>query len=335
MDGRLKARVARAPEVIVARVDPGLSAWVGDLRPLVYDDGGSPVEDRPAHVRAASAVRRWGHRLVIVQDDVNVLAIRDDAGETTPVLLPIGPGGRRVFDDLVGNKKDKLDLEASAVLPDGRLVVFGSGSSPARERIVVLSEDLTPRIVEASALYAVLRADAGFAGSELNVEGALVKGDALLLVQRGNGARRGGVEPVDAIGELELGPFLGWLDHDHEMPHLSATVQVELGELGGSRLAFTDATLTADGQIAILVCAEASPDAVSDGPVAGCRFGLLDGRELRVTDVLDERGDRLLLKLEGIEHRPGAALQFDVVADMDRPAEPARLGRLFVRDAAC
>ena len=38
-----------------------------------------------------------------------------------------------------------------------------------------------------------------------------------------------------------------------------------------------------------------------------------------------------LLKLEGIERRPRSSTEFDVVVDVDSPAEPARLGRLELR----
>jgi hypothetical protein len=38
------------------------------------------------------------------------------------------------------------------------------------------------------------------------------------------------------------------------------------------------------------------------------------------------------LKLEGIEARQGCAALFDVVADMDRPEEPATLLELHLED---
>jgi len=297
----------------------------------MYADGGSALQDRPGHVRAASAVRRLGSRLVIVQDDVNAIAFHDEESEETHArLLPRGPGGRRVFDDVIGNKKGKLDLEACAALPDGRLVAFGSGSSPMREKLAVLGASAEPRVHDARALYGVLRAHAGFAGSELNVEGAVVLDGTLVLFQRGNGAARGGLEPVNAVGTLDLAAFLRFLDEGGPTPELLSVARVELGEIAGAKLGFTDATLTGDGRIAVLACAEASPDAVRDGPVLGCRVGLLDHEPLRMTDVLDAHGRRSTLKLEGIEHRPDSPLTFDVVADTDRPEEPALLGRLRV-----
>ena len=131
-------------------------------------DPGQPL-DLVAHVRAASALRRLGDRLVVVQDDVNALAMLDTSTATlTPLLLPPGHEGVRVFDDLRGNKAWKMDLEACAALPDGRLVAFGSGSSRRRERIVVLS--LAPvasvTVVEAAPLYERLRAAAAGTGHE-------------------------------------------------------------------------------------------------------------------------------------------------------------------------
>ena len=62
----------------------------------------------------------------------------------------------------------------------------------------------------------------------------------------------------------------------------------------------------------------------------GARMG---SNTYSVGAILDPDGRPCLLKLEGIESRPGSALSFDVVADMDRPDEPALLGRLEVRNA--
>ena len=59
---------------------------------------------------------------------------------------------------------------------------IGSGSSPLRERFVIVDDAVTLR--EMHAFYDALRAV--FAG-ELNLEGAVVDGDDLLLFQRGNG----------------------------------------------------------------------------------------------------------------------------------------------------
>jgi hypothetical protein len=57
--------------------NPRLAPRLERLAALVYADGGSLAEDRDGHVRSASALRRFGDRLLIVQDDVRALALRD------------------------------------------------------------------------------------------------------------------------------------------------------------------------------------------------------------------------------------------------------------------
>lgn len=317
-----------------AAVDDRLHASLSELVALEYALHPADGEDVPAHVRAASAVRRRGGGLVVLQDDVNVIALHDSRAGTRRLLLPSGPGGRRTFGDELGNKHAKMDLEACATLPDGRLVAFGSGSTAARETIVVLDPSDEVRLVDGSELYEVLRSTPQLSGSELNLEGALVIGDALRLVQRGNGAAVGGVAPVDATADLALEAFCRWLDGQAPLPQIREIVQYDLGAVRNARFGFTDAAALPDGRMAFLACAEASPDTYRDGDVLGCCFGIVDGTHVRTTDVRDSDARRTTLKLEGIELREiGEALVFDVVADVDRPEEPARVGRLDVRGA--
>src|SRR5690606_296181 len=163
------------------------------------------ASDLPGHVRAGSGLCRWGERLVVVQDDVNALALLDEgSGVVAPLLLPASADGRRQFSDQRGNKADKLDLEACVVLPDGRLLALGSGSTAARERLVLVESDHRVRLVDGGPLYAHLRASADFAGSELNLEGAVVTRQQLRLFQRGNGAPAGDRAAINAVGDLDL-----------------------------------------------------------------------------------------------------------------------------------
>lgn len=320
------------PPRVHASFDPSLTAVLGELRPLVYATDLSE-HDVPVHVRAASALRRRSGRLVIVQDDVNVLVLEGEGAHTEAVLLPAGAQGLRSFDERRGNKHAKMDLEACAALPDGRLVAFGSGSTDARERLVVFGTDASVRIVDGSRLYTLLRAETSFAGSELNIEGALVVGDAVRLFQRGNGARARGLEPVNATLDLPLGEFNDWLAIGSALPAPRNIVQYDLGRAGEVPFTFTDATLMADGRVAFLACAEASPDTYHDGEVLGVRFGLSDGSNVRLGPIVNRDGSPSRLKLEGIERRPGAERGFDVVADMDRPDEPALWGQLELTGA--
>jgi hypothetical protein len=328
--------MSHSPELqsLQATSSASLTATLGTPRPLLYRHGAHPLEDLPGHVRAASAIRRHGHRLVILQDDVSALAVLDPAtGSTSPILLPAGPGGERVFDDRRGNKKRKLDLEACVVLPDGRLVAFGSGSNEHREKIVTLAAGAGAMAQQLSGerLYAELRLHSAARGARLNIEGAVVQGDWLRLLQRGNGKR--GLVPWNAILDLPLEGFLAWLDGRHPAPPVSRILEIELGDVAGVPFGFTDAAVTGDGRIAFVACAEDTEDAVNDGPVLGCRFGWLDvdDRAVVMTDVVDGDGRSTRLKLEGIEARIEGGSVFDVVADMDRGDEPAQIAELTVR----
>lgn len=319
---------------IVAEVDIRLHVSLDSLAPLRYGSDTAPEPGLPGHVQAASALRRHCGRLVIVQDDVNILALHYASGMTAAVLLPPGPDGRRAFGRSDHDKKLKMDLEACTVLPDGRLLALGSGSSPNRESIVLLDREERIERRQASAFYEGLRACAVFSGSELNVEGALRVGDEVLLFQRGNGAPRAGRVPVNAIGAIDLRDLMRWLDASGPVPALQRIIPVDLGTLAGVRLGFTDAALTHDGRVAVLACAEASADALQDGTVAGCRFGYLEAGTLRMADILLPDGSPACLKLEGIESRPDAPDEFDVVTDLDSPDAPAMLGRLHVTETA-
>jgi hypothetical protein len=329
--------MSRPPELntLQAMLSASLTATLGTPRPLLYDHGAHPLEDLPAHVRAASSIRRQGHRLVILQDDVSALAVLDPAtGSTQPILLPAGPNGARVFDDERGNKKFKLDLEACIVLPDGRLVALGSGSSPHREKIVIVAagKGALAQQLSGSDLYDSLRIHADQRGARLNIEGAVVQGHWLRLLQRGNGKR--GVEPWNAILDVSLDKFVGWLDSRNPFPPVRRIFEIHLGEVAGVPFGFTDAAVTVDGRVAFLACAEDTEDALSDGPVLGCRFGWLaaDDQSAIMTGVVDGDGQPTHLKLEGIETRAGNGTVFDVVADMDRGDQPAQIAELVVRE---
>ena len=328
-----------------ARIEPSLGAQVAYRSALFYARGADAALDRPAHVRAGSALARLGpSTLAVVQDDASFLAILEGVGGelvVRDVALPAHDGVRQ-FDDGRGNKKSKLDLEACLAW-DGVLVAFGSGSSPLRERVVIVQgpTDATPRIaiVEAPALYETMRNTPIFSGSELNIEGAAIAGDDVLFLQRGNGASAGARQPVDASARVDRKALLAYLlglacGERLACPPLREAVQWDLGAAGGTRLTFTDAVTTAGRWTAFLACAEASPDATRDGPVAGVSIGRLDDRrgEAELGVITDERGDPLLDKAEGItldDHDPGRAW---LVVDRDDPHAPAELLELRLGD---
>lgn len=302
-----------------ARSDAALAARVVSRRPLVYARGADASLDRPGHVRAGSALARLPcGRLCIVQDDASFLAVFDPVtGAVEDVAFPSGDGERQ-FDDARGNKSKKLDLEATIAFDDGTLVAFGSGSSPLRERVaVVRGQDA--RIVGAAELYASMRAEQAFSGSELNVEGSALSGDDVVFFQRGNGAGAA----VSATARVDARRLRAYLEGDGPCPPLREVVAWDLGDASGVRLAFTDGAAAARG-LAFLACAEASPDATRDGPVSAVAIGLLDDRARTcvLAPIFDERGAPLLDKAEGLSFDGDRAW---AVVDKDDPKVPSEL----------
>jgi hypothetical protein len=319
---------------VTATHDATLDARIVRSVPMRYAEGADDALDRPAHVRAGSGLARVGRRLVVVQDDANFLALVDpSSGRAASVPLPAGQGGRRLFDDGRGNKQHKLDLEACVVIPreaGDLLVAFGSGSTRLRERVAVVRglPDGTPEVTlhDASGVYAGMRAAGDFAGSEMNVEGAVLVDGRVRLFQRGNGAPVGDVMPVSATCELDWETLYAHLRAPNAAPppRPTAVVQYELGTLGGLPLGFTDATL-ADGALLFSASAENSPDATRDGEVAGSVLGVLGGDGARWTPLRDASGEPYPGKVEGVladDERPGRVY---VVLDPDDANVPSML----------
>jgi len=316
----------------LAGIDPGLSFRVIQRTPLHYGAGADEALDRPPHVRAGSSLAWVGSRLALIQDDTNFLALVDPhTAAVEPVTLPAGKGGLRQFDDLRGNKKHKLDLEACVTVDGGRtFLAFGSGSTERREKVVMVralgSEAPEVTLIELPALYHLLRSAPGFAPSRLNLEGVVHLGDRLRFFSRGNGKERDGQKPVNATCDLPLDELLAHLETPDRVPPPSPAdvVQYDLGDLDLVPLGFTDATLVGEA-IVYSAAAEASADAVDDGSVTGSALGIVDraGRA-RWAPLSDARGELFAGKVEGVV-AAGAGAGFYVVLDADDPGAPSEL----------
>ncbi|MGH7717345.1 MAG: DUF6929 family protein [Gemmatimonadaceae bacterium] len=349
LDTDIQNLTAPPPRVFTTRTataDPALEATVIDRMPLLYTEGPDPALDRPAHVRAGSGLCWMGDRLALVQDDVNFIAVVEGGGSTVRALvLPAGAGGRRQFDDRRGNKAMKLDLEAcAAVSHEGATLVlaFGSGTTPRREQVAIVSgweEDrLAVQLRHVPALYAALRRDTGFAGGEMNVEGAAQVGDVIRLFGRGNGRPRDGLRPVNATCDLPCAALLRHLiDPDGAPPPApTAVVRYELGSLDGIPLGFTDACCWGEALL-FSAAAEDSPDVVLDGPVKGSVIGVIDEngsvRYAPLTQRSGARERRFAGKVEGLAPRDSAAARLYAVVDCDDPAVPSELCTVELRGA--
>lgn len=300
-----------------------LDVTIGGARALVYDEGGNAFLDRPPHVRAGSGLLVLGGTAWVVQDDTMFLAKVDLAsGGIHAVALPAGAGGVRQYDDARGNKAEKLDLECVVALSPASLLAFGSGSTAARRRLLKIELPLgTAKMIDASAFYQSLEATAAFAGSEMNLEGALLlPGRTLRLFQRGNGAAKDGRVAVDATCEVDL---------DDALANRAAKPRdvraYDLGAIDGIRLTFTDAALDAGGRTHYLAAAENSPDTYHDGENKGCVLGRIaaDGTA-EYGRIHEPEGKPSKRKLEGLAFDP-ARKRWLAVEDRDDPSRPTEM----------
>jgi len=274
---------------------------------------------RTLDVSAASGLVRRGDTFYVVADDELGLLAVPERGPTH--TIPLLPGA--LPDGAAARKAAKPDFEALCRWPGDGLLALGSGSAPTRHRACLLRPvdgDMsrgTVTVLDLAPLHARL-ADAFPA---LNLEGAAVRGDALVLLQRGNGVgNRGAIVEIDLAAALrasDLGAAWG--------PELVRTIrEVDLGARGGVPLGFTDASPLPDGSLVFIAAAEASADTYHDGLVTGAVIGRLaaDGRLLWLRD-LPGAG-----KLEGVHAELGdERLRVWLVADADDRRLPASLFR--------
>jgi hypothetical protein len=305
-----------------AELDPALSVRVLGMRELRYSDRPALGEDRPRHVRAASGLVVMGGRMAVVQDDCAFIAyVTGQAVSATP--LPRGPGGHRRFEVALGNKHDKLDLEACVAVGD-ELWAFGSGSTPARERIAVIG--YTTRLHDAGPLYRRLReelsgptaAESFRAPPVVNIEGACVVGKELWLFHRGN---TGPHDPGPMVMRFAKAAFARWLESTAPLPEVDGATPYDLGTIDGVRLGFTDA-VAVGARVFYLAAAEASPNAIDDGEVLASQLGVIEGDRVRAA-VLEVDGRPL--KAEGLAFDPTDPRKAWLAIDPDDPERPSQL----------
>ena len=298
------------------------------VRTLDLDQPSRP--GRPAHVSAASGLVRVGGRLHVVADDENHLATFSEGGDAPGTLTRILPGTLPIDKD--ARKRNKPDFEALVRIPGlggkagGALVALGSCSRRQRCSGVILGLDDagqldgTRSVIDLGMLFDALGGQVGRLGIGLNLAGALVLGDELVLLQRGNkggpNARirfrlREAVASMSAHARLDFGALI-------------AIDEVELGEVDGVRLCFSDGAALPDGRMAFSAIAEDTADAYLDGPCSGSAVGVM-GKDGRI-DSLELLGREY--KVEGIDASlEGDRIRLLLVSDGDDADIPAALLR--------
>jgi hypothetical protein len=279
----------------------------------------------PRHLSAASGLACVGSSIYVVADDELHLGVFSAADNTPGRLV-------RLFDgelpaDKAARKKQKPDLEAITELPPfgdcphGALLALGSGSKNNRRRGALLRLDRfgaidgAPLPVDVSRLFDEL--DSRFPA--LNIEGAVAIGNELRLLQRANKKHPQNLiirYPLAAVLEaLATGATIGALAP-------SAIDPIDLGQIDGIPLSFTDAAGLPDGGMVFTAVAEDTEDTYNDGACLGAAIGVAahDGT-VRSIDRLDE-----CHKVEGVTARvDNNVIRLLLVTDADDPAIPASL----------
>jgi len=179
-------------------------------------------------------------------------------------------------------KKLKPDYEAIAE-KDGKLYLFGSGSTPNRETVSIVdikTKEVTSR--DLSEWYAGMRNVSSIDADNFNIEGAVALNDAWLFFQRGNGSggNNGIFKVTGNIGDRAITNYF----------------PVQLPDIGHVNASFTDAVLV-DDAIWFLATAEDTHSTYEDGEVLGSLIGKLDFSSMELVfaqQITDKR------KFEGI-----------------------------------
>lgn len=276
------------------------------------------------HLSAASGLVCANGRVYVISDDEHHLAVFRDR-RSAGVLHRLFSG------DLPQKKKArkrlKPDLETLLWLPDGgatataRLVALGSGSRPNRNTGVVvhlnsagqprrsqtiLQFDLTP-------LYRPLAALLG----EINIEGAMVIGDELVLLNRAVAGRC-----PNAAARYRLSDVLALIDGESRELKPTSVRRYRLGSIDAVPLGFTDAAALPDGGWVFCAVAEDTVDSAIDGACTGSVVGIVaaSGKLLAMHRLSP------LAKVEGIAVRvDGGGMTVCLVTDADDPKQSSTL----------
>jgi hypothetical protein len=265
-------------------------------------------------------VRRGDFVYVIGDDEYDLGVFTVSGGE---------PGDMRPV--LEKDDDDKPDFEALTALPPfdgapfGALLGMGSGSKPTRDQGFVwnLAAEGSlagePAAIDLHPLYERLRGEI----EQLNVEGAAVLGERLWLFHRGNDeASRNAVAEVALEEAMDSVRREGTLDASG----VDRIREYDLGELGGTRLCFSDAAPLSDELIAFTASAEAEGGGIN-GSVVGTVGA---GGTVERLRTIDRRW-----KVEGVHAAiDTGVIDFVFVCDQDADEPSPLLSATMPADAA-
>lgn len=247
---------------------------------------------------------------VVADDELELLTFSKDPGRQ-PEKLKLLAG--ELPADHALRKKKKPDFESLVHLPSiDSVLVLPSGSEDNRRWGALVTGSKVEKI-DFHELYQDLRKRFG----ELNIEGAVVQSEHLLLFSRGNGS-----QGQSLVIRLELKASIQELVTFHKIgaDTFKNVLSVDLGSIEGFALGFTDAATEDSEKIWYLAVAESVKSTYEDGIFLGAVLG-----------CMDDGGKILFQERLEISAKPeGFALDlenqiFYTVTDADDPLRRAQL----------
>lgn len=269
---------------------------------------------RSLPLSAASGLVIWGQYFYVVADDALHLGVfrLDDADYFQPLRLLTGelPAEKKARKAAKPDFESLLLWPARADYPFGALLALGSGSTAQRQQAVLLpfnkQNELSNTVITLSLapLYAAL------ALADCNIEGAVICGEQLVLLQRGNQQQTSTL----VITNIKTFPA----------PSDVRIIPVALPAIDGVPCAFTDGLCLPNGNILFSAVAEATDDSYNDGACLGAIIGevSLQGEVLRYQRVSGS------YKIEGIALTQDTQRLY-AVTDADDPVVAAQLLFLY------
>jgi hypothetical protein len=229
-------------------------------------------------IGAASGLAFHDQKLFLISDASNYLYEYDmEKQQLTKNVLALGG-----LSEIIP-KKLKADFEA-LVYEEGKLYIFGSGSTPNRNKMLVVDAKSKKIILEKDSvpLYSQMQKKSGITGDDFNIEGVVHHENHWYFFQRGNGPA--GQNGIFMVGDIFENTFT------------IAYKNFPLPKIGSIAATFTDAVVVKD-KIYFLATSEDSKSVYDDGEILGSLVGCIDIKSLELlsTEIITDTH-----KFEGI-----------------------------------
>jgi hypothetical protein len=199
-------------------------------------------------------------------------------------------------------KKVKPDFESLLIVSKKELLIIPSGSKQNRVigALVKVSKDgfvEKVSVINFKKLYDALLNKVG----KVNIEGAILKNNQIILIQRGNSTKSKNAliflsNKLGFLAENILDIKYPVLPYENNYPYT-----------------FTDAIISNKGEIIFLAVVEQTENAIDDGAISGMMVGTMDFEG----NILKKQKLALDIKFEGISYKINSNSDYLIISDSD------------------